>query len=156
MTDSNTAFDCRMCGECCQGVGGIVATLAEQQRIARYLQIDLEEFQKNYVQQKGSKSFIINDSTGWCIFFHDNKGCLVHPAKPRTCRAWPFFRGNLLDRSSFEMARQFCPGIDPDVNFEDFVFEGMEYLQQHGLSLDLEDDAGSALRTSDIPSRTKP
>jgi len=127
-----------------------VATLKEQQRMADYLGMDISGFQMMYVQRKGDKFFIRNNDQGWCIFFNTGKGCTVHPAKPRTCRAWPFFRGNLMDESSFEMAREYCPGIDPDTDFEEFVRLGVKYLQEHGLGQELEDDAGNALRTSDI------
>ncbi|RQD74071.1 YkgJ family cysteine cluster protein [Desulfonatronospira sp. MSAO_Bac3] len=150
MKQPRPAFDCKICGQCCQGSGGIVATLAEQQKIADYLEMDLLEFQKIHVQRKGDKFFIRNNDHGWCIFFESGKGCAVHPVKPRTCRAWPFFRGNLMDESSFEMAKDFCPGIDPDADFQEFVRQGMKYLQEQGLGRELEDDAGNALRTSDI------
>jgi len=147
---TKSAFVCQICGQCCQGSGGIVATLKEQQRMADYLGMDISGFQMMYVQRKGDKFFIRNNDQGWCIFFNTGKGCTVHPAKPRTCRAWPFFRGNLMDESSFEMAREYCPGIDPDTDFEEFVRLGVKYLQEHGLGQELEDDAGNALRTSDI------
>ncbi len=150
MKQTKPAFDCQMCGECCQGSGGIVATLKEQQRVAHFLEMDMSEFQKLYVQRKGDKFFIRNNDQGWCIFFESGNGCTVHPAKPRTCRAWPFFRGNLMDESSFEMAKGFCPGIDPDADFEEFVRQGIKYLQEQGLGRELEDDAGNALRTADI------
>ncbi len=150
MKKTKSAFVCQICGQCCQGSGGIVATLKEQQRMADYLGMDISGFQMMYVQRKGDKFFIRNNDQGWCIFFNTGKGCTVHPAKPRTCRAWPFFRGNLMDESSFEMAREYCPGIDPDTDFEEFVRLGVKYLQEHGLRQELEDDAGNALRTSDI------
>ncbi len=127
-----------------------MATLKEQESIAHFLEMDISGFQELYVQRKGDKFFIRNNDQGWCIFFKSGKGCVVHPVKPRTCRAWPFFRGNLMDESSFEMAKDFCPGIDPEAHFQEFVRQGIKYLQEHGLGRELEDDAGNALRTADI------
>ena len=42
------AFDCKMCGECCYGEGGIFMEEDEQKRIAKYLGLDLEDFLEQY------------------------------------------------------------------------------------------------------------
>ena len=38
-----SVFDCRMCGHCCQGRGGIVASAPEQERLAAFLGLDVAE-----------------------------------------------------------------------------------------------------------------
>ena len=48
-------------------------------------------------------------------------------------RAWPFFRGNLLDKESFAMAKDFCPGIKREATHEAFVREGLHYLRTESL-----------------------
>lgn len=70
---------------------------------------------------------------GYCIFFVQGRGCTVHKGKPDICRAWPFFRGNLVDAESLHMAKEFCPGIDPGVTHETFAAEGRRYLEEHSL-----------------------
>lgn len=127
------SFNCAMCGQCCKGAGGIVSAPEEQQAMADYLGLSLPEFQKKYIYFQGSKYFVRTDEKGTCLFFENRRGCIVHPAKPKTCRAWPFFRGNLMDESSFEMAREYCPGINPEISFADFVSQGMDYLKQHDI-----------------------
>jgi len=144
------AFECRMCGECCSGSGGIVVTSEEQHRIAAFLRMGIADFQHGHVRSNGLKSFIRSNEQGWCIFFHVDRGCLVHPVKPGPCRAWPFFRGNLLDRSSFEMAREYCPGINPDIDFAGFVRLGIEYLSRHGLNAAFGHESANALHTGDL------
>ncbi len=152
MHDALKAFTCRMCGQCCQGSGGIVAVLSEQKKIAEYLDLDLVTFMDRFIRRKGAKSFVRVSESGWCIFFTRDQGCLVHPVKPRACRAWPFFRGNLMDEISFEMAREYCPGIEENIAFDQFVRQGMDYLQKYGLSLDLEEESAAALHVEDIRS----
>jgi Fe-S-cluster containining protein len=127
------AFDCKMCGHCCQGQGGIVVTLEEQKNIANYLHLDLSEFRQKYVYLRSEKYFIQTNSDNFCIFFQKNTGCLVHPVKPKVCQAWPFFKGNLIDKTSWEMAKEYCPGINREVSFEEFVRQGLDYLQKHNL-----------------------
>ncbi|WP_457571018.1 YkgJ family cysteine cluster protein [Desulfovulcanus sp.] len=127
------AFDCKMCGQCCQGEGGIVVTDEEQKAIAKFLHLSLPVFRKKYIYSKSDKDFIQTDEDSFCIFFQKETGCLIHPVKPKVCRAWPFFRGNLVDKTSWEMAKEYCPGINPEVSFEEFIRQGLDYLQKHNL-----------------------
>ncbi len=155
MESSGNAFTCRMCGECCQGSGGIVVTRDEQERIAEFLGRDLLSFQKSCVQYHGAKSLIRSNQDGWCIFFDSSKGCLIHPVKPGPCRAWPFFRGNLIDDSTLEMAKDFCPGINPDIDFQEFVRQGLIYLRNHGLSVNPDAGSANALNIKDLSIQEK-
>ena len=143
------AFTCQMCGHCCKGTGGIVVSPEEQDRLCRFLNMDRVSFLAHYAEKKSSKYIIRSDETGYCIFFKRDTGCTVHPAKPDVCRAWPFFRGNLVDRISWEMAQDYCPGICKDVTHEEFVRQGMAYLKSHCLIHQQTGDA-NALKVSDI------
>ncbi len=140
-----------MCGHCCQGTGGIVVSPEEQERLCRFLDIDLATFLERYTELVSAKRIIKSDVGGYCVFFEKDQGCSVHPAKPDVCRAWPFFRGNLLDESSWEMAQDYCPGITRDVSHAEFVRQGLTYLEAHGLTHDADVDA-NALKISDIGS----
>jgi hypothetical protein len=146
------AFSCQMCGHCCQGTGGIVVSPKEQERLCRFLHIDLATFRKKYTDLTSSKRIIKSDTTGYCVFFRKGKGCSVHAAKPDVCRAWPFFRGNLLDPISWELAQDYCPGISRDVSHAEFVRQGLIYLNDHGLTHDQDLDA-NALKVRDITPR---
>ncbi len=139
-----------MCGQCCQGSGGIVATQEEQQSMADYLGLALPEFEKNYIYMQGNKYLVRTDEKDTCLFFENSRGCLVHPVKPRTCRAWPFFRGNLMDESSFAMAREYCPGINPEISFAEFVRQGLCYLEDRNLSGDRNQSPANALNIEGI------
>ncbi|RQD66821.1 MAG: YkgJ family cysteine cluster protein [Desulfonatronovibrio sp. MSAO_Bac4] len=148
--DTKNAFNCTMCGQCCQGDGGIVATIEEQKAMAQFLNLSLTEFQDIYIRQSGQKYFVQTDEHGLCLLFVQDKGCLAHPVKPKTCMAWPFFRGNLMDESSFEMAREYCSGINPQVSFEDFVAQGICYLKENNLSTDTSPSPANALNIQGI------
>lgn len=124
-------FECRMCGHCCEGRGGIVLSARDLGRLAAFLNLSEAETVSRYAEKSNGKLKIKNADNGWCVFF--NHGCGVHEAKPDICRAWPFFKGNLEDRFSLEMAKEFCPGISPDVSFEEFAASGLQWLEQNGL-----------------------
>ena len=117
------AFDCKMCGECCYGVGGIFMEVDEQKRIAEYLGLKLEDFLKDYTEKRNGRIYAGVGSDHFCIFFKNKKGCAIHPVKPARCELWPFFPANVADPETWDVAKLACRGINRDCSFEDFVRE---------------------------------
>ncbi len=134
MTDEAAVFACRMCGECCRGTGGIVLRGGDEDRLAAALGLSPAAFRAGYAEKRRGKSRLRTGSDGSCIFFRDGSGCGVHAARPDICRAWPFFRGNLIDPHSLALAGEGCPGIAAGVPFERFARAGKAYLRRHGLA----------------------
>ncbi len=125
------AFECRMCGHCCQGEGGIVMTAHDRARLADHLGIGEDELVRRYSAERGGKLHLITGEDGYCVFFRD--GCSVHPGRPAICRAWPYFRGNLIDEISWEMIQEYCPGVNPAAGHAEFVRQGKQYLRDEEL-----------------------
>lgn len=148
MNAEKSAFECRRCGHCCQGEGGIVLAPKDQERLALHLGLSLAEFLGAHTTCKGPKVHLGVREDGFCIFFHD--GCSIHPARPDICRAWPFFRGNLLDASSWELSLEYCAGINPKLTHEEFVRQGLESLKGQGVGVRNDQDAPNALRLDGI------
>lgn len=126
-----TAFECRMCGHCCHGEGGIIMSAKDQKRLAEYLNISVEELLDQHSEFRNGKASLRTGDDGFCIFFRE--GCSVHPGRPDICRAWPFFRGNLVDTLSWEMIQEYCPGVNPKAGHVEFVRQGKEYLRNEKL-----------------------
>jgi len=131
MTDA--AFDCKRCGHCCQGEGGIVLTEHDRERLAAHLGLAVGDMLARFAEHAGEKLRLRIGPDGYCVFFLEGKGCGVHPGRPDICRAWPYFRGNLVDRASWEMIQSDCPGVQHAAGHEAFVQEGVDYLYEHGL-----------------------
>ena len=129
----NTAFECANCGHCCTGKGGIVVSPKDLARLCAHLGMGAEAFEERFGERKGHKLVVRLGPDGACIFFSQEKRCGVHEAKPDICRAWPYFRGNLVDEESFVMAKDFCPGLKVEASFAEFVDEGLDYLAVNGL-----------------------
>lgn len=127
------AFDCRMCGQCCQGEGGIVVSPADLSRICAFLGMTPQAFEAAYGERSNGKLKVRTGPDGNCVFFAAGRGCTVHEGKPDICRAWPFFRGNLVDAGSLAMAKEYCPGIRPGVRHAEFAAAGRAYLAARGL-----------------------
>ena len=122
-----------MCGECCQGEGGIVFGPRDLRRLCSHLHMEAGKVVEVYGYWQGGKIKIRTNSDNCCIFFLPGTGCSIHMAKPDICRAWPFFRGNMVDEGSLAMAKKFCPGIDPAIGHDAFVRAGLRYLKEHQL-----------------------
>lgn len=148
-------FACRRCGHCCHGEGGIVLTERDSRRLAAYLEGEGQHGQavlaaKSYV--RNGKRYLSCGADGYCVFYRKCEdgaaGCGVHQARPDVCRAWPFFRGNLLDELSWRMIQQDCPGVDPAGGYAAFVRHGLDRLRD--LAADDGDDAPNALRRNGL------
>jgi Fe-S-cluster containining protein len=126
-------FRCRRCGHCCQGEGGIVVGPADILRFRAHFDVGEAEFLAAYAETRRGKPALKTGQDGFCVFFREDAGCSVHPARPAVCRAWPFFRGNLVDASSFFLAREDCPGISRETGHRDFALAGFAYLREMNL-----------------------
>jgi Fe-S-cluster containining protein len=110
-----------MCGTCCYGKGGISVDAGEIRDVAHLLGISPESFVAQYCLEKKGRFSIKTGPDNFCIFYHREKRCLIHPAKPRICRLWPYFPAILKDKDNWELAKEACPGINPDCAFEEFI-----------------------------------
>jgi uncharacterized protein len=117
------AFECKKCGACCYGKGGILVTRQEMKDIAAFLGTSVESFQEASCETRNAKTYVRIGPDGYCVFFDRERLCLIHPVKPRPCLLWPFYPAMLKDKGSWKAAMDACPGINPDVSHDDFVKE---------------------------------
>ncbi len=147
-------FNCTMCGVCCTGENGIVVDdSVDLPRLLDYFSCSIEELDEKYTFIYNGKRVLrssVNEEKLACMFYSDKKSCTIHTARPSICRAWPYFRGNMLDELSLEMAKSDCEGIQIQAKFENFHNEGYAYLNEHGLIKDMQDkSAANALKYKD-------
>jgi uncharacterized protein len=117
------AFECKKCGACCYGKGGILVNDREIRDIAAFLGISRESFVKACCETRNGKTYVGSLPNGHCVFFDRERLCLIHRVKPRPCRLWPFYPALLKDKASWQSAMDACPGINPDASYEDFLKE---------------------------------
>lgn len=117
------AFECKKCGTCCYGKGGILLTGRDIEDIAAFLGVSPETFENSHCETRNRKTYIRSGPDGFCVYFDRKKLCLIHPVKPRPCRLWPFYPALLKDQANWRAAMDACPGINPDASHEDFVKE---------------------------------
>jgi len=120
------AFTCRQCGHCCHGRGGIVLTDHDIARLAGHVGLEPQAFLERYSEQMAGRTVLCTGDDDWCVFY--DEGCSVHPVRPDICRAWPFFRGNLVDEDAWVMIQDYCPGVVAEAGHEEFVRQGLKYV----------------------------
>lgn len=113
-------FECRRCGQCCNGFGGTYVTGSDIENIARFIDADPATFVETYCDMSGTKPVLTLDKTGNCIFFDPEKQCTIHPVKPYMCKAWPFIGTLIKNPENWDIMANSCPGMtkgipDPDL-----------------------------------------
>ncbi len=106
-------FECKMCGDCCQGYGGTYVTEKDIEAISEYIDEKSELFIETYCNISGKRPVLSQGEDGKCIFFKEK--CTIHPVKPRMCRAWPFIEGVYSEPSNWALMSGVCRGIKSDV-----------------------------------------
>lgn len=105
-------FACERCGNCCRRPGVVHFTPADVTRAARYLELSPRDFRRQYLAKEDGDWFLEGHPDEGCIFYDDEaKACLIHPAKPLQCRAWPFWPEVMKSRTAWRRAARHCPGM---------------------------------------------
>ena len=104
-------FECRMCGDCCQGFGGTYVTEDDIKAIAALRHEDPKTILAKYCEMAGSKPVLARGKDGFCIFFDREKQCTIHPVKPRMCRTWPFLKTLIKHPENWDAMASCCPGM---------------------------------------------
>ena len=115
------AFECKMCGDCCYGEGGIFLEKEEEDGISKFLGISTADFLSRFCEERNGRIYVKIGEDNFCIFYEKGKGCAIHPVKPARCSLWPYYNANVNDEETWEMAKLACRGIDRECSFEEFV-----------------------------------
>jgi hypothetical protein len=107
-------FTCQRCGNCCRGAPGYVwVDDAEVAPIAAHLGLSVADCERRFLRWIPGRGRSLTERADFdCVFFDLETGCRIYPVRPRQCRTWPFWRGNLLTRTAWSQAAASCPGMD--------------------------------------------
>jgi uncharacterized protein len=112
-------FECKLCGNCCNGFGGTYVTDQDIANIASFIQADPTTFIATYCEYSGSRPLLTIGDNGCCIFFDKKKQCTIHPVKPYMCKAWPYLKTIIKNPENWTAMASACPGINKDVPSKD-------------------------------------
>ncbi len=107
-------FECAGCGDCCIGAPGYVwVNKAEIAAMAGQFDMEVAEFERQYVRLVGIRKSLLELADGDCIFFdRPERTCRVYHVRPRQCRTWPFWASNLRSRKDWDATALECRGAN--------------------------------------------
>ncbi|MFQ5443237.1 MAG: YkgJ family cysteine cluster protein [Nitrospinales bacterium] len=105
-------FECQKdCFKCCLKPGVIYFSNEDIRNVSQFLKVSPAKLKAEYLVNDDGEWMIDVEQDRVCPFLGE-KGCLIHEAKPRQCRAYPFWRENLETKKHWRLTGGFCPGID--------------------------------------------
>lgn len=117
MACMQVSFKCKRCGKCCQKMDGIAYNSVDCARMAKQLNLGVNEFRKEYTTQSTKQA-----SDRWlnlvgeeqkCPFLGE-KGCTQYEGRGQVCRAYPWFTTAAILQvragKPFKLFQQ-CPGM---------------------------------------------
>ncbi len=112
-------FECQGCGNCCSGPeeGYVWMAPEELNAMAKEVNLTPEKFKNDYCRRIGFKySLKEKKPSNDCIFLEKRQGggkyCEVYNTRPIQCRTWPFWKGNLASKMTWQAAASTCPGMN--------------------------------------------
>jgi Fe-S-cluster containining protein len=104
-------FSCQPgCTRCCTQKGWVYLGVEDVPRLAAFLGISEDEFQRRFVYATKHTARLRKPRTAQCSFL-TAEGCSVHPAKPTQCRVFPFWPELIKDKKELKETAEWCPGI---------------------------------------------
>ncbi|WP_446009972.1 YkgJ family cysteine cluster protein [Candidatus Electrothrix sp.] len=122
-------FTCTRCGYCCQGDTTVSLDTDDQQRMISKLGLTRQQVEEEYWQINGP---VVQMKTvdNHCIFYQQGTGCSVHEARPWRCGQWPLHPSMLDEETNFYTIRESCPGLNQELNWEEFSRIFKQLLEQ--------------------------
>jgi uncharacterized protein len=78
--------DCLKCANCCKTTGPLF-TLADIERISKYLKLKPQQFINEYLQIDEDKDYILQSVP--CTFLDAENYCSIYDVRPKACREFP-------------------------------------------------------------------
>jgi len=104
-------FECRTgCIDCCTQQGFVYLTDADAGRIAEYLGLSAQAFEKRYCYRTRRQLRLRVPRHVQCHFLREG-GCSIHPVKPTQCHIFPFWPELLESRAEWRKTARYCRGI---------------------------------------------
>jgi uncharacterized protein len=104
-------FECQPdCFKCCTKPGVVNFDRGDIYDAAKFLEIKTSDFKRKFLK-KDFGVYEMELEEGQVCRFLTLQGCAIHPAKPKQCHAYPFWKENLRTRNHWQLTAGFCPGI---------------------------------------------
>jgi uncharacterized protein len=110
---SGLRFECAKCGKCCRIADGVVYfSEFDAERMAKHLKISRDSFIKKFTHKEFKMRVLNSFPNGDCVFWVEDRGCIIYDSRPEQCRSFPFWKSNLISQRTWDMSAQDCPGMN--------------------------------------------
>jgi Fe-S-cluster containining protein len=104
-------FECQPgCTACCEQQGFVYLTEDDLKRIAGYVGMTAQEFERRHVYRTRNLLRLRVPREQQCMFLRDG-GCSIHAVKPVQCRTFPFWPELVGSKREWKKTARWCPGI---------------------------------------------
>jgi Fe-S-cluster containining protein len=104
-------FACQSgCVACCAEKGFVYLSEADALRIAGYLGLSAQAFEKRYCYRTRRQLRLRVPREAQCHFL-GGSGCSIHAVKPTQCRIFPFWPELVKSRAEWRKTAKYCPGL---------------------------------------------
>ena len=88
---TESAFDCRRCGNCCRVPGYVRLRAGEVEAAARHLGLSVDAFTRDFTRLTADRRglSLTEKENGECVFLTAEGACGIQPVKPAQCRDFP-------------------------------------------------------------------
>jgi uncharacterized protein len=86
--------DCLKCANCCKTTGPLF-TLADVERISKFLKQKPQKFIEQYLRIDEDKDYVLQNVP--CTFLDTDNSCFIYEVRPKACREFPH-----TDRNKFQ------------------------------------------------------
>ncbi|WP_035587065.1 YkgJ family cysteine cluster protein [Hippea jasoniae] len=104
---------CKSCRAfCCIGDGYVFIDDEDIENLCEFLNISKEQFIKLYTRKINNKLALIDlviKKEKRCVFLDDNYRCEVYKARPKQCKAFPFWES--MKNMGVDQAKKLCRGV---------------------------------------------
>lgn len=104
-------FSCTGCGRCCTVPGDVWVTQAEIEAMAENLEMPVRRFVHLFVRRLNGRWSLAERNGTECVFWRAEGGCQVYETRPRQCRTFPFWQGNLASSGAWSAVALDCEGV---------------------------------------------
>ena len=106
-------FECTGCGDCCKREGILRVSVADCRRMAKHMEIALEEFQSIFTIVDPDYGLLLINGRDGCVMLRKDNKCAVHDAKPLQCSTYPFWSELLESKEAWDAeGKDECEGIN--------------------------------------------
>lgn len=109
-------FACQRCLYCCSSEPGYVfLSQSDISNASKVLSISESEFVRiycRYVDYGYYQMISLKEKSNYDCIFLTKEGCSIYQGRPVQCRTYPFWKGIMEDRKSWDEEAKSCPGIN--------------------------------------------